>query len=189
MTSSLDNIPAPGAVTDDLDLSGLAPLHPLLPHVVMYTQPACTDCNRFKILFKAARLPVVAVPLDADSDAYRLFTAELGVKRTPIILIHNTFQETAYFDGFDSDRAKIAINSVFARLKILEGAAEPLSVDLYLTDLLASIDPKDRPAFIRPAVFAEMAAKHLAHEGVLPPRSAAPKLLSTSRSEAPSLLR
>lgn len=176
MTTTLDNISAP----DSLDLSGLAPLHPLLPHVVMYTRPQCSTCDRLKILFKAAKLPVVAVPLDVDDAAHQLFNGELRVKQTPIVLVHNTFQGSAYFSGFNSDQARIAINAVFSRLKILEASTELTSVDSYLSDLATNIEPGQSHPFIRPDVFTSLAARHLGHTDVQAPRCTAPELLSTS---------
>lgn len=188
MTSSLDNISAPSAVADDLDLGGLAPLHPSLPHIVMYTRPVCPNCDRLKRLFKAAKIPVVAIPITADDDVFRLFNVELHVGQTPIVLVHNTFQDPNYFSGFDSERARIVINAVFARLDVLQGSPEPFSIDRYLLDLAANLEPDERTLFIRPDVFAAMAANHLGHDGVQSARCTSPSLLSDSRSEVPALL-
>lgn len=62
MTSPLSTVSDSELTAQGPDLSGLAPLHPLLPHAVMYTLPHCPNCDRLKTLFKAAKIPVVAAP-------------------------------------------------------------------------------------------------------------------------------
>jgi hypothetical protein len=186
MTSLLENSPTS---TDTLDISGLAPLHPQIPHVVMYTLPVCSNCDRLKMLFRAARLPVVAVPLAADTDAYRLLHDELQVKATPVVFVHNTFQEPVYFSGFDSERTSIVTAAVFGRLEILAESGQLASVDNYRADLAASIEPDARHPFIRPEVFASMAQAHLGRGDQQSVRIASPALLPASRSETPVLLR
>ncbi|MGB3675486.1 MAG: hypothetical protein WA988_13710 [Candidatus Nanopelagicales bacterium] len=74
MTSLLENSPTS---TDTLDISGLAPLHPQIPHVVMYTLPVCSNCDRLKMLFRAARLPVVGPELPKVTRAAR-YRGEFG---------------------------------------------------------------------------------------------------------------
>lgn len=185
MTSVLAH--SPGS-TGTLDASGLAPLHPHLPHIVMYTLPTCPKCDRLKVLFKAAKLPVVAVAIDTEVDAYTLFHDELQVKETPVVLVHNTFQEPAYFSGFDSDRTRIVINAVFARLEALAESGELTSIEHYLADLAAGVESSSRP-FIRPEAFAAMAEGHLHWNGVQSPRITSPTLLPKFRSESPVILR
>ncbi|OUS97371.1 glutaredoxin domain-containing protein [Rhodococcus sp. NCIMB 12038] len=188
MTTSIDNISAPSSAGDGLDLGGLAPLHPRLPHIVMYTRPVCPICDRLKILFKAAKLPVVAVPISDNDEAYRLFSEELHVTRSPIVLVHNTFQKPTYFSGFDSERARIVINSMFDRLEILSRSVGSLSVERYIEGLAASIEPGEGTPFIRPETFASMAANHLGHEDASAAHRRSPTLLSNSRSQVPPLL-
>lgn len=188
MTSTVDHISAPDLVTEGLDLGGLMPLHPQLPHIVMYTLPVCSNCDRLKILFKAAKLPVVAVPISDSDEAYRLFTHELRVAQTPIVLVHNTFEAPTYFSGFDSERARIVINAVFDRLGILSRSASSLSVERYIEGLAASIEPGERTPFIRPESYAAMAADHLGADGGPAAHRMTPKELSNSRAEIPPLL-
>ncbi|PZU04569.1 MAG: hypothetical protein DI630_00140 [Gordonia sp. (in: high G+C Gram-positive bacteria)] len=168
----------PALVLAGLDLSGLAPLHPVLPHVVMYTLPHCSTCDRLKILFKAAKLPVVAVPLDIDDDAHRLFSGELGVKQTPIVVVHNTFEDVSYFSGFNSGHARLAITSVFSRLRDVEESAAGFSVEGYMSELAASIEPGHAHPFVRADMFATLAARHLPSVAAQPPRCTVPALLS-----------
>lgn len=188
MTSTVDHVSASDSSAGSLDLGGLAPLHPQLPHIVMYTLPECTNCDRLKILFKAAKLPVVAIPIRSNDAAYRLFGTELRVTQTPIVLVHNTFEEPTYFSGFDSDRARIVINAMFDRLGILSRSAASLSVERYIEGLAASIEPNERAPFIRPEIFAAMAVSHLGTEGAPTVHRMPPKLLPGSRAEVPPLL-
>lgn len=192
MTSSLDNISAPEIAADGPDLSGLAPLHSVLPHAVMYTLPHCPSCDRLKVLFKAAKLPVVAVPLDDEPAAYQLFHDELHVKQTPIVLVHNAFTTPAYFSGFSSGLSQLTIKAIRSRLRTLEESSDLASVDLYVADLGAGIEPGQSHPFLRPDVFVSLAAGHLDRPSEQLPRSTAPQPLSASttlldlpRSETP----
>lgn len=191
MTSSLDDISAAPITADGPDLSGLAPLHSVLPHAVMYTLPHCPNCDRLKVLFRAAKLPVVAVSLDDAPDAYQLFHGELHVKQTPIVLIHNAFTTPTYFSGFSSDLAQLTVKAIRSRLLSLEDTSDLASVDLYVTDLGAAIEPGQSRPFVRPDVFAHLAASHvdtsteqLARIGAPQQLSASSTLLDRSRSES-----
>ncbi|WP_032399736.1 glutaredoxin family protein [Rhodococcoides fascians] len=180
MTSPLSTVSDSELTAQGPDLSGLAPLHPLLPHAVMYTLPHCPNCDRLKTLFKAAKIPVVAAPLDDEPDAYQLFHGELHVAQTPIVLIHNTFTTPTYFSGFSSDLAQLAVRAIRSRLRDLEDSLDLPSIDLYVADLGAAIEPGQSCPFIRPDVFAALAASHSDCPREQVSRAAAPQPLSAS---------
>lgn len=168
------------ATSAGFDLTGLAPLHPTLPHAVMYTLPDCPNCDRLKTWFKAAKLPVVAVSLELESDAYRLFSGELRVQQTPIVLVHNTFEDAAYFSGFDSTKIRLTVAAVKARLKALNASNLLSSLDSYITELTASVEPEQKYPFLRAEVFAALAARHVRDDSAQPARCTTPEELSPS---------
>lgn len=180
MTSSLHENSAPRIAVADLDLTGLAPLNSTIPHAVMYTLPHCPNCDRLKVLFKAARLPVVAVSLADASGPYQLFHDELHVQQTPIVLIHNTFTSPAYFSGFSTELARFTVKSIRARLLALEDSSELASVDRYVADLGAAVEPGQSHPFVRPEIFARLAASHVDSASTQPSRITMPASLSLS---------
>lgn len=161
-----------------LDLSGLAPLHPVLPHVVTYTLPVCPNCDSLKRLLKAAKFPTVSIPIEADDDAHKLFVGELGVKQTPVVLVHNTFATPVYFSGFASDLARVVVAGMKERLAVLTAADELSDSGDFVSGLSAILDPEAKTPSIRPEAFAELAESHIARERIQSARVTAPALLT-----------
>lgn len=176
MTSSTHTSTA----VDDLDLSGLASLHPVIPHAVMYTLPQCPNCDRLKTLFKAAKLPVVAVTLEHGSTAHTLFGTTLQVKQTPIVLVHNTFDRPTYFSGFDSSNARRVTKAILGRLQSLADSGQLGPVEDYLAALIANIEPGQSHPFIEPATYAGLAARHSPHRAPQAPQCNEPAPLSAT---------
>lgn len=169
---------------------GLAPLHSWLPHIVMYTLPDCGNCDRLKLIFKARKAPVVGISISVDDDVYPFLTETLLVTQTPVVLAHNIFGAPTYFSGFDSDRARIVIDSMRARLDLLEnqGRLDPHSAQQYLADLVYNIAPGVRYPFIHPDTFVSMTTSYTADGSHPTERPAVPSLLPSSRDSVPPLL-
>lgn len=118
-----------------LDLSGLAPLHPVLPHVVVYTLPVCPNCERLKKQMVKNDVPAISIPLDEHPRAQELFRDRLGLRSTPIALAHNVFDRPVYYNSSASipiDQNKYALSAFKERLAVLEVSDQMPSAADYL---------------------------------------------------------
>lgn len=180
------------------DMSGLAPLHPTLPHAVIYTQPVCPTCTRVKGRMFKTGMPMVAIDMTSQPDVVDQFASRLGVNSTPVTLIHNVFDRPVYFwstgGGMPLDQIKLTTKSAAERLAHMEmaGAFKPDSdADSYIDELLdvAQAHSKTAPA-LTPEQYIEIAAKHIAPIRLQAPRIelGTQHLLSVVKDEAPPVL-
>lgn len=177
------------AVLDRLDTSGLAPLHPVLPHVIVFTLPECPNCDRLELRFKKD-VPAVAIDLADNPDARALFVDRLGAQSAPVALVHNTFATPQYFLGADIERAKSVIGAIGARLALLETSAQ-LAVDggaAFLDHLRANLDAPPRSIAIRPETFARLAEESMPPLRLRTARIGEPAALTADRKNLPPLL-
>ena len=163
------------------DMSGLAPLHPTLPHAVIYTQPVCPSCNQVKARMFKLGLPLVAVDITDNTAATEQFVDRLAITRTPVTVVHNVFDRPVFFwsvTGLAVDQTKYAARAAAQRLAHLEaaGAFEPGSgADQYLEDLAHTAQDNQAatgaPApSLTPEQYISLAGEHLAPIRLQPAR-------------------
>lgn len=146
-------------VTDhalEIDLSGVSPLHPTLPHSVLFTKPGCTNC---KVLARRAHskgLPLVKVDITEHPAAYDFLT-EQNVLATPTTIIYNVYPTPMMFSGALPDQLNYLIAATKERLLHLENADHLLSADDYLTGLSSITTDYENAQVIDPAAFAAFA--------------------------------
>lgn len=89
-------------------------LHPTLPHIVLFTQPACTRCNATKRSMRRMQYTplIVDITEDNNADLYQWAKNELDITQMPIVAIHNIGDpnnpESVYWSDFRYGNEKVA---------------------------------------------------------------------------------
>lgn len=163
MTSTLHDIDTAAIVSSgDLDISGLAPLHPTLPHAVVFTLPTCPNCERLKLRFNGKSIPLIAVSMIDNDVAREVLVNQLGLQSTPITVVYNTFVDPVYFIQADIERSRRALDAITERLAGLYADGSLTDTGAYLDELVenTTAEPGKKPA-LDPAVFADLATAHM----------------------------
>lgn len=147
---------------DTIDLSGLTPLHPVIPHVVVYGKPVCPNCDILKRQMLKRGLTPISIDLTQVPDAYAQFSS-MNLLATPIVVVHNVFERPVFFWGKGAvpvDQTKLtsdALRERFAHL-IASNHLTSDSVDQYLLDMAARAnDRSPRTPGVSPVDFVEFA--------------------------------
>lgn len=184
------------ASTELDDLTGLAPLHPILPHVIIYSLPVCPNCDRLKQQFKRRGLTPVSIDISQTPDAYEEFNGRLGVLSTPIVLVHNVFERPVFFSGKGAvpvDQGAIVARALTERLAhlVAGGYLDGDAQSSYL-ERLEAMAAENHPRYpsVDARAFVELAGKIAPAEHSLFPRVrlAPGNELTSSKSEAPAVL-
>lgn len=141
------------------DLTGLSPLHPVLPHVVVYTQPICPECDKLKMLLALRKIPAATVDITQTPEALEMFSDQMGVRTTPIALVHNLYTEPVYFLRADVERLRTLSADMNTRLATLDASGDlgAITTEAIRDELKNSVDRNTRvPAA---ALFAELTAR------------------------------
>lgn len=168
------------------DLSGLAPLHPDLPHAVVYTNPACPNCDRIKRRTAAKGYPLISVSLADHPEAYD-FVVELGARQAPVTLVHNVFTTPVWFAGALPDQVSHLVAGTAERLAHLHNAGA-VDADEFAAALTGLIDAEAKVPSVDPGTFAHMAAGLMAPIRSQPARVSAPNPLRAERAQNPAVL-
>lgn len=177
------------------DLTGLAPLHPVLPHVIIYSKPVCPNCDMLKRQLHKKGLTPINIDITETPEAYEELKA-LNLLSTPIVLVHNVFERPVYFWGKGAvpvDQGKFtatAVSERFAHL-ITGGYIDAQAHAEYIDELAArALAHDERQPSVTPEEFIELA------DGLAPEENAdfrrvklAPgNELTSVKSEIPSVL-
>lgn len=117
------------------DLSGFAPLHPVLPHVVVYSKPACPHCDRLKNKLMEKKIAPVGVDM-AEQPEILAAVQRLGAASAPVALVHNVFEQAVWFAGALPDQIKHVVAGHAERMAFVLSQA-----DLSQEDLFAALEP------------------------------------------------
>lgn len=164
------------SATDLPDLTGLAPLHPTLPHAVIFTRPVCPSCTQTKNRMVKSGLPAVAIDMTDQPEVMAQFAERLAVTKTPIVVVHNTFDRPVYFwstVGVALDQIRYATKGAKERLAHLEaaGAFEPgYSADSYLAALAEAASATKPAPSLTIEQYVDLAGEHLAPIRLQSPR-------------------
>lgn len=176
------------APATDQDLTGLAPLHPVLPHVVVYSQPICPDCDRLKMLLALRKTPAATVDITSTPEALEMFTEHMGIRTTPIALVHNLYTEPVYFTGASVEHLRIITAAITERMTALT-ATGLFTGDHDQAGLAADLKAAAQGERIADAAtFAQRTAALAPHTGHLAARADRPAALSTKTDQRPELL-
>ena len=119
-----------------MNLTGIAPLHPFLPHVVVYTQPGCHMCNRLHRRLNNSGVPHLFVDLadPTHAEALEIITSKMGIKSTPLTVVHNVWDNSVFFTGIAPDQTRLLIKRFPLSLDELSSdpSGTPVTVDDYL---------------------------------------------------------
>lgn len=179
-----------------LDLTGLAPLHPVLPHAVVYSKPVCPNCDRLKQQLLRHELTPVNVDVTETPEAYAVFE-EMNLMSTPIVIVHNVFERPVFYWGKGAvpvDQGKISARAAGQRLDnlVAAGTIDSEQSGTYLAGLATTGAAHDRrKPWVTPEEFVDLAEQLLpAGENFHPERvKLAPgNELTSDKSEAPALL-
>lgn len=184
------------SATDLPDLTGLAPLHPTLPHAVIFTQPVCPTCTQTMTRLAKSGLPAVAIDMTQQPQVMAQFAERLAVSKTPIVLVHNTFDRPVYFwstVGVALDQIRYATKAVKERLAHLEAAGafeSGYSADSYLAALAEAASTAKPAPRLTLEQYVDLAGEHLAPIRLQSPRIelAAHHELVTAGDKVPPVL-
>lgn len=180
------------------NMTGLAPLHPTLPHTIVYSKPSCPSCDRAKARLFRMGMPAIDIDMTETTEVMDQFAGQLGVTSTPVVLVHNVFDRPVFFwspAGVALDQIKYSTRACGERLAHMEaaGAFEPDSdADAYITELLDVAQTNDK---VSPALtvhqFIELSARHIAPIRLQPGRIelGTSNQMGTARDQVPPVLR
>ena len=102
----MNNPDNPGNATGGTTVTydGFTPLHPTIPHVIIYTQPGCTSCRALARLLDRKDVPALLIDVTAN-DAAKAALTEIKVSSTPVTVAHNIYDKPVYFSGLAPDQA------------------------------------------------------------------------------------
>ena len=171
--------------TETLDLSGATPVHPVLPHAIIYTKPGCVNCGVVKRRSAANGLPLIEIDV-ADNETARDFIVGLGAATSPVVIAHNVFTEPVWFAGGAPDQLRYLHGGYAERLTMLEASGDIEGADAYIAALGALCDTETTSPALSMGDYLDMAHQTLAVE--TPVRYRDPVRLQSERRHNPSVL-
>ena len=93
-------------------LTGLTPLHPTLPHIVVYTQPGCAQCKVMMRKLDSAAIPYICIDISDNIAAREGLISQLHCQTTPVTVVHNLFSDNSgftswFWPGLSPDRMRM----------------------------------------------------------------------------------
>lgn len=93
---------------DNAHTTGMTPLHPVIPHIVVYTQPGCFQCKKIMKTLNEWGIPHLVVDVADDLDARSDLVDNLKIASTPVTVIHNIGEPNTsyYWTGIGPDQLR-----------------------------------------------------------------------------------
>lgn len=91
-------------------LTGLSPLHPTIPHVIVYSTTTCTICPSVKRRLTTKGIPFLVVNLDDERHvSIRKAVNDYGIAQVPAVVVHNVWDTGSgshYWTGIGAEQLR-----------------------------------------------------------------------------------